>query len=475
MPISPSIIAAISVPATSDTNTSEAYLAQKHNLLGQFNSLEHLVVDGEESLDQSTYNGLTFHMRRLRAAIAEALWREEVFVSTTIIDEFVFHEVQRQPGQVVGAVMASLAQTTVHQAGFVIYPLNGFGLELPPLRRSSDTLLPYAVFKSLGMAVSAQSNSFETASARMSLLAKRLGIKGRIPVNDLHHYTVPSRLRWFTNNPLMMIRLTSHTGGMFENQFIYTLKIRIASSLLTMLTAIANDKGYAAVPLSSSSRGNNFSTLDIDHYLIGEAVRPGSRPLELRRVPMNLGAKDLARLSDLSVNLSTELLARSDMKRATGRLSKALATIESGYRDSVFIDGTSTSEGRLYARIVTALDWYRQSFGSRSTDDEAIVNLAVAFETLLADGYESKPNDRMRRRVRICLRGRPGVADYAEAVYTVMRARGAIVHNGTTLQSTDINKARAAFALCVEHIADVLPNLPAGTTKPMETLLNDPV
>lgn len=474
MPISPSDIATINIPTTPATQASETYLSQKHNLLGQFNSLEHLVVDGEGSLDQSTYNGLTFHMRRLRAAIAEALWRQEIFVSVTIIDEFVFHEVQNSPGQVLNATMTSLAKTTVHQAGFVIYPLHGFGLELPPLRRQSDTLLPYAIFKSLGIAISAQSNSFETASERVSLLARKLGVKGRIDKSDLLYYTTPSRMRWFTNNPLMMIRLTSHTGGMFENQFIYTLKIRMASSLVTMLTAVANDKGYAAIPLNSSSRVNNFSTLDIDHYLIGEALRPGRQPLELRRVPMNLGTKELARLSDLSVNLSTELLSRSDMKRTISRLSKALATIESGYRNSVFMNGTLTSEARLYARIVTALDWYRQSFGSRSTDDEAIVNLAVAFETLLADGYEREQNERMRRRVRICLKGRPGVRDYADAVYAVMRARGAIVHNGTTLQVTDINKARAAFASCVEHIATELPNLATSVPKPMERLLNDP-
>ena len=149
-------------------------------------------------------------------------------------------------------------------------------------------------------------------------------------------------------------------------------------------------------------------------------------------------------------------------------------TIEAGYRNSVFIGTGNSDDARLYSRIVTALDWYRQSFGARATDDEAIVNLAVAFETLLADGYDSKPNDRMKRLVRICLRGRPGVTTYSDAVYAVIRARGAIVHNGTTLQSTDIHKARAAFALCVQHIADELPGLPRGCSKPIETLLNDP-
>lgn len=413
-------------------------------------------------------------MRQLRSDIAEALWNQELFVSTTIIDKFVFHEAQRNSGNVITSVLASLAQTTVQQDGFVIYPLNGFGLELPPLLRQSNTLKSYAVFRTLGMAVTTQCNSFDNAHDRISLLARKLGIKSRIPKNDLHHYVMPSRLRWFTDNPLMMIKIASHTGGMFENQFVYILKIKISASLITMLTAIANDKGYAGLPLQSSSRVNNYSTLDINHYIIGEAVRPTPQPLELRRVPMNLRALDLARLSDLSVNLSTEILSESFMKSAISRLTASLQTIEAGYRRTVFVGGVSAAESRVYVRIVTALDWYRNSFGSRSTDDEAVVSLAVAFETLLADGYGKEQNERMRRRVKICLYGRPSVADYGDAVYAVMRARGAIVHNGTTIQSTDLDQARSAFAKCIEHISTLLPNLATGTTKPMETMLNDP-
>ncbi|MFD2053744.1 hypothetical protein ACFSQT_11815 [Mesorhizobium calcicola] len=44
-------------------------------------------------------------------------------------------------------------------------------------------------------------------------------------------------------------------------------------------------------------------------------------------------------------------------------------------------------ENRLFRRLLTALHWFRQSFSARANEDEAIVALAVAFETLLTDHY----------------------------------------------------------------------------------------
>lgn len=40
----------------------------------------------------------------------------------------------------------------------------------------------------------------------------------------------------------MLVRVTSHTGDMYENQFVYALKIRTAASSLLMLHALAVEK-----------------------------------------------------------------------------------------------------------------------------------------------------------------------------------------------------------------------------------------
>ena len=187
----------------------------------------------------------------------------------------------------------------------------------------------------------------------------------------------------------MMISMISHTGDYFENQFIYTLKIRMSTALSAMLYAICVDKGYAVDDFVSTARVNNNQTLDIRHYLVGEIrKRKKGAYVELRCVPMNLAPIDLARLSDLSITLSSDTLRKKSIARLRRELGVILKELESGYITHVNTKSWDSVERRVYARIVTALDWFRYSFGGRATSDETIVNLAVSFETLLTDHYD---------------------------------------------------------------------------------------
>jgi len=278
---------------------------------------------------------------------------------------------------------------------------------------------------------------------------------------------------WLTRNPLMMVRIASHTGAYYENQFVYTLKIRIAAALAAMLYALGAERDYKVGRSASSASVNNWETLDIRHYLIGEAGDKKSAPVDLRRVPMNVAALDLARLSDLTLTLSSRTLGLNFLKSARQRLVPALKAVESGHLTHVNTLSHDKVRRKVFARIVTALDWYLQSFSARVTDDEAVVALAVAFETLLTDAYAPGVSARIQRRVRICLRRKHGIEDYLAAVVSVMEARGAIVHNGSTLREAEVIKAQAAFALCFEAVVAHLPHVGTSLDQPIGAMLGD--
>ena len=86
----------------------------------------------------------------------------------------------------------------------------------------------------------------------------------------------------------MLVKLISYSGDMYENQFVYTLKIRMAVSSLLMLHALSSETGDEVERFHSSAHVNNFETLDIRHYLIGEAIPGQGRAISTRRVPMNV-------------------------------------------------------------------------------------------------------------------------------------------------------------------------------------------
>lgn len=463
----------VQVPTGKAISDAEAYLGRKHNELNTFDTLEHLVVDGEDTLEIGTYGGLSHHLMAIRAGLARALWKAEVYVGISIIDELIFQAAKNKSGNIVQEVMSFLTTSRIGNAGFVLYPLHGFGIgTVTPFQLGRDASA-FLHFRSMATCIAPQTNDLDSTFEVMSRMASRLGVAGKIDSSDLRHYTRAGNMEWITRNPLMMVRIASHTGAYFENQFIYTLKIRVSAALAAMLYALAADRGKQVDTFNTTARVNNWETLDIHHYLVGEARENKSDPFELRRVPMNVAALDLARLSDLTLSLGADTLQQSSIREAQRRLAHALKQVEAGHLEHVNTTSKDRVRRKVYARVVTALDWYRQSFSARVTDDEAIVALAVAFETLLTDSYALGVAERVRRRLRICLKGRHGIDAYVDAVKSVMEARGEIVHNGSTVKDAEIIKAQAAFAFCFEDIAGRLPNLGRSLDQPVGKVLGD--
>lgn len=447
---------------------SDDFLKAKHNQLAQFDNIDDLVTD-ETRLTDKERQAFEHHILQLRAAIARTLWSNEIYIGRSLLEEYILHAAKNGGGNVPARVIADLAAADADRPGFVLYPLTSFGMEMPRIFAKDSKLRSEAIFRKAGFAVSTQSHSFEAAVASIKRMAKGLGVKQQIDEFDLRHFAYTAK--WFGTNPLMLVRVTSFTGDMYENQFLYSLKIRIAAANLLMLHSLSQE---AVGPLDrhrNSSFVNNFETLDIAHYLIGEAIR--GRPMSTRRVPMNVSPLELAKLSDVAATLSTSTLATSRMRRLAPKVTRALNTVERGYFRHVSLATRSKAENRLYRRLLTALDWFRQSFSARANEAEAIVALAVAFETLLTDQYAPAIAERLRRRIGICMRGVPGLASYQASVAAIYYARSSIVHTGEPDHTIDIHRGQVAFTRCFCAIAERLTTWVPTANNAMADLLGD--
>ncbi|TCN17990.1 hypothetical protein EV184_13637 [Sinorhizobium americanum] len=150
-----------------------------------------------------------------------------------------------------------------------------------------------------------------------------------------------------------------------------------------------------------------------------------------------------------------------------------MKVVERGYFQNVHLTTKSKADARFYKRMMTALDWFRQSFGSHANESEAIVALAVAFETLLTDHYQQGVADRIKRRVGICLKGVPGVQVYQQSVLEIYYARGSIVHTGGLGQTANVTKAQAALARYFCSLISRLSSSSLASSDPVKHLLGD--
>jgi len=467
-------IPSLQVPSNKHTRQADAYLARKHNLLASYESLEHFVVDGEEQLDESDFKTLMHHLLSLSIALASLFWKNQIFIGRSVLDEFIFQNAKSSRSPILKSVIDDFATTAAGKPGFVIYPLHGFGFEMPGLFNRNPELNLHHTFRDFGVSLTAQTHGLENVFERLNKMARRLGVENKVDFSDLRHHHLAAGLKWLTNNPLMMVRLSSHTGEYYENQFVYTLKIRLAATLVMMLSALIEDAGHSqSAYLETSSEINNWQTLDIRHYLVGEARQAKSEAIEFRRIPMNLNALELAQLSDVPVTLNTTILKKRGVAKQRQALEGAMQHVQDAYLRHVNLSTGTGLKERVYLRISKSLDWYRRSFGSRHSTHERIVALAVAFETLLTDNYARGTDTRIERRVGICLKGKHGVASAKTAVLNIIHHRNEILHTGSSSQESDILKAQAAFAHCFIDIIDKLPNLPRESGNPISDILGD--
>ena len=93
------------------------------------------------------------------------------------------------------------------------------------------------------------------------------------------------------------------------------------------------------------------------------------------------------------------------------------------------------------ARTMTAIEWYSKSVSMAAGGDEALVDLAIAFESLLALEPQDKVRDRFKQAVLLLLGRTTRLESWLEQFY---QARSDIVHEGASANTMfrAIDKAR---------------------------------
>jgi hypothetical protein len=414
-------------------------------------------------------------MRVVRAGLARILWKNDVFIGIDVIDNILFGLVKSGNGtDIVSEFLAWVQHRGFHRAGFLVYPLHSFGIQGLGFVSVFRKALPHLTLGKAGLAITAQTNSKEKTLAFLDNIRDAFGIKQKIPAELIEHYIESRRLVWIERNPLLAIRVCSFTGTYYENQFLYMLKLRMSTALVMMLAVIEKpvpeDKRLIH---GSSAHVNNWQTLDIRHYLSFEAAVGRRSELDLYCIRTFPSRLELALLSDLNVDIDPRIWNKPQAGKRLADLHRTLTVVERGYLANALLSGGDAVQSWVFRKLITSIDYFRRSFSAGVRSSEAVVSLAIAFETLLTDHYAPKSTERILRRVRICQRGVSGTRRLHGAVGKLFECRGAIVHQGSAPAFPELNMAQRAYVYCLQHVVSRLPNLPAKSSKPVADILGD--
>jgi hypothetical protein len=400
--------------------------------------------------------GVEYHLIRIRSALAKQLWSRGFFIGVSILDTLLFQVVKETDvDDPIERVLELISDYGLHKPGFVLYPIHSLGILAYGLFQTFTGAQVRLVLTEAGIAIGPQSNSKQNLFNFLDSASAEIGIRGSVRRDLVEHYMRSRPLKWITNNPLLMVKTSVFSDGYYENQHLLMGRLRTATTFIHMLSALGNAQDPdVQAKYFSSSMVNNWQTLDIKHYLVFETPVRRRKYLDTICIPINVSGSELADLSDLAV----EVDPREWRKRflLSGRVHVALEAVESGFLKHSLGAMKSDHSGRLYRKLLNSLTYFKRSFRARAMMEDDIVNLAIAFESLLLDQKVDDIRGALKRRLRTTLRGVRGTRSYQKDLVELYQIRNEIVHRGATDNSPNLRRCRRAYIFAFLSVVESL-------------------
>jgi len=426
---------------------SVKYLIKNHNLLKKYNNIEDFVLRDEEYtrpvIDSNIklLKGCEYHLLNVRKILFQELIVNNYFLGRSVLDEVLFHSFANGKKPIISA-LEKIRDSGILHPGFVIYPLHSLGVIGGGILRSyTDASIDFFV-PDANIVVTPQTNSIKGSNNFIENAAKSLGIKKRLPIKLLQHWRRSRPTQWLEKNPLLIIKINSYSEDYYENQILIINKIKLSTTILLMLNSLQHFDTSKEGTMFSSSSTNNWETLDIKHYFIFYP-KPYKKKLTGSCVPMNINKAILAELSEVSAELDPNFWKRRIPLSQS--IIKAIKNVEKGYYKHSVCNVESSNKGKVYLKIIKSLDFFHKSYRKKGDVNEAIVNLAVSFEILLTDNYASGIGERIKKRIKVLLKGVKGVRKLTKSIENLYDARSQYVHTGFVKENVEIKTARIAY------------------------------
>lgn len=408
---------------------------------------------------------LVHHLTQVRRAIAQALWSREIFIGIEIVDELAFYGARDD--NVTDLILECLTRIRdghMNRPGLIIFPVHSFGVlgagPLYPLRRGKMTIIN----TDSGYALFPQTNDLDRTFDQLQAAAGQLGVDKALPRDLLKHWRKSRGAAWLERNPLLVVRANHLPGSYYANEHLLLNRVQSVVGLLSLLAAVQPATSDRAGFLMSSSRVNNWETLDIHHYLT--LYDPPAHKTELAGdcVPIHTGRVEVSELAALGFEIDPTY-----WRRQVALGAGMQAQVEKLYAEQLKLKVAGKkldARGRTVSRLFDSLQMFRRSFVDSADNWTGRVALSTAFEMLLTDNY-GKVRATLVSRSQELMRGQRGTRAMQRAIDDLYVSRSEFVHGAEQTTSVDMHLARRAYALCFFELSTRIDQIPTTTSTPV--------
>ncbi len=397
-------------------DNSIARLCRKKEYFKKFESVEHWVVDEPESVIEQEGE----YFSHIKNFILNKYKAQDIYLSSSAVDDIIFYCLQNSEIDTFLTDIEDLIdKSNLTKNSVVIFPIHDFGFQyagLGNLRNSSNVSLRYDNFQ-----VNTQSNSFKKTVANIQDYLEQIKFPKRkkLDLDLFRHYYVSRGLKWFEKNPLMFFNFKFSQVERYDNVAFILEKMSFITNKLYFLFALRSEKDRVG-SLFSTANTNNWETLDINHFLTITGTGNGG---QINCIPVHYKYSLLYDDMHLKIDLKAKKKAIYKWE------ARAIASIDSlyaGYRNYLI---TKEKKFAIYYRIAGSLNYFRRSIKAVRKEDK-IININIAFETLLLDKHESQKRLKMLQRVWAVLKGKIKKGTNLKNFENAIEDRNLIIHNG---------------------------------------------
>jgi len=459
--------------ASRKTTNSVSYLINNQSSLAEFSSVEAMVLrdpDEHEAINDKL-NGCEYHLLLIRERLRKEFYSRNLFLGQSVLDDVLFGAFSNpSSSDPIFDALELIKNSGVLQQGFIVYPVHSFGVLWHGLFAKATGGSAFFSVPDLGVVLTPQTNSIEQTIDLIEASAKVLGVNKRVPRDLIEHWYLSRGAKWLEKNPLLMQQVRSFPGDYYENQFAVTNKVRLSSIAILMMNSVQNYVADYEGGLFSSSRVNNWETLDLKHYFVFYP-RPYKGELAGDCVPMNSKVVTLAELSAIPAELDPKFWRRR--MKLSGRIASSIQNLESGYYRHTYSGSGKSNKAKMYKKMFRALEFFHRSYRKSDDPGESIMNLAVAFEILLTDHYAPGIGARILNRVKKLLKGVRGVRKYTAAVDDLYSRRSEYVHSGFLDEAFEITPAQNTFIYVFLEMSARAENTPSRESEIVRFLVEN--
>jgi hypothetical protein len=288
---------------------SVSYLVGHRGDLAAFTSPEDLGLAAYGDEPDRAALALAVHFDAVRNAIVEQLWHREIFIGTEVVDQLLFYASKSlEHGDPLVATLRFLRDRRATRPGLILFPLHSLGILRAGLLRGDVKARAQYIHPAWGIALTPQTNALRQTIDFLNRARTAFGVHKPVDPELVRHWH-RSRAPWLEFNPMLAIRMTSQRGSYFDTEPLVLSRVRAATAQLAMVSAFQAEGLDRRSYLFSSSRTNNWETLDIHHYIVF-ADHPGNpATLDGDCVPIHSRGSRVVELSDLSIEIDPTFAA----------------------------------------------------------------------------------------------------------------------------------------------------------------------